>query len=92
MHHAIMNVLEPVFERQFIFHTYACRKERGTHAAARYAFKCAGRSEFFLKLDVRKYFDSIDHTVLKQLLCRIIKAAHCLELLFGVIDSYIIDF
>ena len=59
---------------------------------ARYAFKCAGRSEFFLKLDVRKYFDSIDHTVLKQFLCRIIKDARCLELLFGVIDSYKIDF
>lgn len=92
IHHAIMNVLEPVFERQFIFHTYACRKEKGTHAAVRYAFKCAGRSEFFLKLDVRKYFDSIDHTILKQFLCRIIKDARCLELLFGVIDSYKIDF
>ena len=92
IHHAIMNVLEPVFERQFIFHTYACRKGKGTHAAVRYAFKCAGRSEFFLKLDVRKYFDSIDHTVLKQFLCRIIKDARCLELLFGVIDSYKIDF
>ena len=92
IHHAIMNVLEPVFERQFIFHTYACRKGKGTHAAARYAFKCAGHSEFFLKLDVRKYFDSIDHTVLKQFLCRIIKDARCLELLFGVIDSYKIDF
>ena len=63
MHHAIMNVLEPVFERQFIFHTYACRKGKGTHAAARYAFKCAKKSAYFLKLDVRKYFDSIDHTV-----------------------------
>ena len=92
MHHAIMNVLEPAFERQFIFHIYACRKERGTHAAARYAFKCAGRSEFFLKLDVRKYFDSIDHTVLKQFLCRIIKDTRCLELLFCVIDSYKINF
>ena len=52
MHHAIMNILEPVFERQFIFHTYACRKGKGTHAAARYAFKCAGRSELFLKVPV----------------------------------------
>ena len=32
IHHAIMNVLEPVFERQFVFHTYACRKGKGTHA------------------------------------------------------------
>lgn len=88
IHHAIINVLESVFERQFIYHTYACRKGKGTHAAARYAFKCAGRSTYFLKLDVRKYFDSIDHTVLKSLLCRIIKDTRCLELLFSVIDSY----
>ena len=89
VHHAIINVLEPVFERQFIYHTYACRKGKGTHAAARYAFKCAERSTYFLKLDVRKYFDSIDHTVLKSLLCRIIKDTRCLELLFSVIDSYV---
>lgn len=88
IHHAIINVLEPVFERQFIFHTYACRKGKGTHAAARYAFKCAKRTTYFLKLDVRKYFDSIDHTVLKNLLSRIIKDSRCLELLFSVIDSY----
>ena len=88
IHHAIMNVLEPVFERQFIFHTYACRKGKGTHAAARYAFKCAKSSAYFLKLDVKKYFDSIDHAVLKQLLCRIIKDSRCLSLLFCVIDSY----
>lgn len=92
IHHAIMNVLEPVFERQFIFHTYACRKGKGTHAAARYAFKCAKNSAYFLKLDVKKYFDSIDHSVLKQLLCRIIKDARCLSLLFCVIDSYKVSF
>ena len=88
VHHAIINVLEPVFEKQFIYHTYACRKGKGTHAAARYAFKCAKKYQFFLKLDVRKYFDSIDHSVLKNLLCRIIKDTRCLELLFSVIDSY----
>ena len=92
IHHAIMNVLEPVFERQFIFHTYACRKGKGTHAAARYAFKFAKKSAYFLKLDVKKYFDSIDHAVLKQLLCRIIKDARCLSLLFCVIDSYKVPF
>lgn len=92
IHHAIMNVLEPVFERQFVFHTYACRKGKGTHAAARYAFKCAKSSAYFLKLDVKKYFDSIDHAVLKQLLCRIIKDGRCLSLLFCVIDSYKVSF
>lgn len=73
MHHAIMNVLEPVFERQFIFHTYACRKNKGTHRAVKYAFSSAKTFKYFLKLDVRKYFDNINHTVLKNQLERIIK-------------------
>ncbi|MBQ3671777.1 MAG: RNA-directed DNA polymerase [Treponema sp.] len=88
IHHAIINVLEDVFERQMVFHTYACRKRKGTHAAAMYAFRKAKTSSFFLKLDVRKYFDSIDHGVLKKQLSRIIKDGRCLSLLFSVIDSY----
>ena len=91
MHHAIINVLEPVFERQFIFHTYACRSGKGTHAAARYAFKKAKSCKYFLKLDVRKYFDSINHSILKNFLCRIIKDSCCLTLLFGVIDTYCVN-
>lgn len=91
VHHAIINVLEPVFERQFIFHTYACRSGKGTHAAARYAFKKAKSCKYFLKLDVRKYFDSINHSILKNFLCRIIKDSCCLTLLFGVIDTYCVN-
>jgi len=88
MHHAIMNVLEPVFERQFIFHTYACRKGKGSHKAIAYAFSKAKKHKYFLKLDVRKYFDNIDHEVLKKMLERIIKDNECLKLLFAIIDSY----
>ena len=88
MHHAIMNVLEPVFERQFIFHAYACRKGKGSHKAVNYAFKKARTHKYFLKLDVRKYFDNIDHLVLKKLLSKIIKDVECLNLLFALIDSY----
>lgn len=88
IHHAIINVLEPVFERQFIFHTYACRKNKGTHSAARYALRLAHKYKYFLKLDVRKYFDSINHEILKEQLSRIIKDKKCLELLFSLIESY----
>lgn len=35
VHHALINVIEPIFERRFIYHSYACRKERGTHRALR---------------------------------------------------------
>jgi retron-type reverse transcriptase len=88
MHHAIMNVLEPIFERHLIFHSYACRKGKGTHAAVLYAFNQCKSRQYFLKLDVRKYFDSIDHTVLKLQLRRLIKDGRVLSLLFGIIDSY----
>lgn len=88
VHHAIMNVLEPVFEKQFVFHTYACRKQKGMHKAVKYALKKAGSCKYFLKLDVRKYFDSIQHKKLKELLFRIIKDRKCLSLLFEIIDSH----
>ena len=88
MHHAIMNVLEPIFERQLVHHSYACRKGKGTHAAVLQAFAlCKGR-RCFLKLDVRRYFDSIDHAILKTRLARIIKDGRTLFLLGGVIDSF----
>ena len=88
IHHAIMNVLEPVFERQFVFHTYGCRKGKGTHKAVEYAFKKAKQCEYFLKLDVRKYFYNVDHDVLKTMLRRIIKDKKCLRLIFSIIDSF----
>jgi len=88
MHHAIMNVLEPVIERPLICHSYACRKGKGTHAAVLYAFEKCKINPCFLKLDVRKYFDSIDHDVLKTQLRRLIKDAQVIFLLDGIIDSY----
>lgn len=47
VHHSIMNILEAVFERQFIFHTYACRKQKGTHKAVQYVFKKSKTANIF---------------------------------------------
>jgi retron-type reverse transcriptase len=88
MHHAIMNILEPLFERPLIHHSYACRKGKGTHAAVLYAFDQCKKNPYFLKLDIRKYFDSIDHEVLKTQLRRLIKDMRVIALLDGIIDSY----
>lgn len=88
VHHAIINILEPIFERQSIFHTYACRKNKGLHKAVQYAFKKSKSNQYFLKLDIKKYFDNINHTILKFQLSRIIKDVRCLNLLFLIIDSY----
>jgi hypothetical protein len=88
MHHAIMNILEPIVERPLIDHSYACRKGKGTHAAVLYAFEQCKNRPYFLKLDVRKYFDSINHDVLKVQLRRLIKDKRVLFFLDGIIDSY----
>jgi retron-type reverse transcriptase len=88
IHHALMNVLEAFFERPLIDNSYACRKGKGTQKAVLYAFSRCKASTWFLKLDVRKYFDSIDHTVLKRQLARMFKDERVLLLLFSIIDSY----
>lgn len=64
LHHAIMNVCEPVFERWLIDDSFACRTGRGRLAAIARAEQSARRNRWFLKMDVRKYFDNIDHDVL----------------------------
>lgn len=89
-HHAIMNVLEPVFVSVFTADTFSCIKGRGIHAAAN-AVKNALRdqpgTQYCLKLDVKKFYPSIDHAVMKQIIRRKIKDADLLWLLDEIIDS-----
>ena len=87
-HHAIMNVLEPVLERRQIFHSYACRKGKGSHAAVRALFGKCRFGMLFLKLDIRKYFDSVDHRLLLSMLERIIKDRAVMRILESIIGSY----
>lgn len=88
LHHAIMNVCDPVFESYQVFDSYASRRGKGTTAAVQRALHFAGRFPWFVKLDVRKYFDSIDHGVVKNLLRRRFKDAPLLALFDRIIDSY----
>ena len=73
VHHALTGVLEPIFERSFILDSYACRKGKGTHAAVDRCQQFARRYRYVLKADVRKFFPSIDHAILKDLVARKIK-------------------
>ena len=68
VHHAICNVLEPILDRGLIFDTYACRRRKGSHAAVRRTQEFARRFAYFLKCDIRGYFENVDHHVLKTLL------------------------
>jgi retron-type reverse transcriptase len=61
VHHALCNVIEPLFERSFIEDTYANRKGKGTHRAIlRYQQYCR-QYQYVLKCDLVKFFPSIDH-------------------------------
>jgi len=90
IHHAVMNVLEPIFTSMFTADTYSCIKGRGIHGAAyavRDALKDVDGTQYCLKLDIRKFYPSIDHEILKALLRRKFKDADLLWLLDEIIDS-----
>jgi retron-type reverse transcriptase len=86
VHHALTGILEPIFERSFIHDSYACRKGKGTHAAVDRCQGFARRFRYVLKADVRKYFPSIDHAILKRLVARKIKDPNVLWLVGRIID------
>lgn len=90
LHHAIMNILEPIFVACFTADTYSCIKGKGIHAAAdavQLALKDFENTTYCLKLDIKKFYPSIDHDLLKTLLRRKFKDPDILWLLDGVIDS-----
>jgi retron-type reverse transcriptase len=87
VHHALMNVLEPIFEKRFYYHSYACRPDKGVHRAADKYQQWATRYAYVLKVDIARYFPSIRHDVLKQQLRRMIKDKPVLALLDQVIDA-----
>ena len=87
VHHALCNVIEPLFERRFIHACYANRKGKGTHAAlARYK-EFVGGYRYVLRGDVRRYFPSIDHEILFAKLCRVIRCGPTRELIRRIIDG-----
>lgn len=87
VHHAICRILEPILERRSIADSFACRRGKGSQAAAHRVQYLMRRDGWFLKCDIRHYFASIDHVRLRSLLRRIIKDRRLLELLDRIIDA-----
>lgn len=88
LHHAIMNICEPVLDRWLIDDTFACRNGKGREAAVLRAQNFTRDASWCLKLDVRKYFDSISHQRLLHLLERRFKDERLLQLLNRIIAAY----
>lgn len=92
------NFLTPLFETKLIYDNTACRKNKGSHFALkrlagfmREANKRFGETAYFVKLDISKYFPTIDHSVLKKQLMKIVKDKKIFALCCQVIDSYNFD-
>lgn len=88
LHHAIINVCEPEFEKRLIHHTYACRRGKGQFAALAAAGRFTRRNEWFLKSDVRKYFESIPKAGLLSSLERVFAEDRLLNLFSTILEAH----
>jgi retron-type reverse transcriptase len=86
VHHTLCNIIVPVIEPSFIAQSYANRVGFGTHKALQKFTEFARSSRYVLQCDIRKYFPSIDHEILKQLIRKKIKCADTLWLIDTLID------
>lgn len=95
IHHLLYKYLYELFDKTFIFDSYSCRENKGTHKGvkrlekfARIVSKNYTRDCWALKLDIKKFFASVDHNILMNLLKRKINDPDILWLLKEVIDSF----
>ncbi len=95
LHHAIITVLNPVFERTFIANSFSCRVGKGSHKGVLCLRKMLYKESrnntkvcYVLKCDVRKFFDSIDHEVLVSILRKKIIDQEMMNLLENIVESY----
>ncbi|PIX74557.1 RNA-dependent DNA polymerase [Candidatus Roizmanbacteria bacterium CG_4_9_14_0_8_um_filter_34_12] len=94
IHHAILIVIEPLFDKLFIPSSFACQKNKGTHSGMLYIARRYGKLIkkyeilYALKCDIKQYFANIEHNALFELLSKVITCPKTLWLLKLIIDSY----
>jgi retron-type reverse transcriptase len=89
VHHALVRVIEPLFEPRFIEDSYACRTGKGTHAGMRRALEFARRFPWAVKCDIRRYFPSIDHRILQGQIARVVADRAVLALIDLILASHV---
>ena len=95
VHHALCNIIEPLFENSFIWDSYANRKEKGVlKAIQRFGFfkqkisKNDHKTSFVLKADISHYFDSVDHSILLEIIKRKVKDKRIIWLIKQILNNY----
>ncbi len=98
LHHAVFKVLNPIFEPTFINDSYSCRIGKGTHKGMKNVAKMVRAVSknythpcYILKCDIKKFFDTVDHTVLTSILKRKVKDSKVMLLIEEIIASYTFD-
>ena len=95
VHHMVYNVLSAIYEPQFIFHSFSCRLGKGTHVGIEHLNQMLKKSSlnntrptYALKMDVRRFFDTVHHSTLKSLIAKKIRDPKVLHLIDLIIDSF----
>lgn len=95
LHHAIFRILNPIFEPIFISHSFSCQIDKGTHKGVRTLAKMLRRTSqnntrpcFALKCDIRKFFDSVDHSILLDVMKRKIRDDEAIWLIKKIVESF----
>jgi retron-type reverse transcriptase len=88
LHHAIMNICEPVLNAYAIHDSYACQRNKGNRKALAKAQKYARRYDWYLKLDIHKYFDSIDHDIMLNQMSRRFKDNELSDMFRQLLGTY----
>lgn len=91
MHNALMTICHPFFEKAQIYDSFASRIGKGTYSALVRAKLFNRRHKWFLKLDFRKYFNSLDHTVIKNQISALFKDRRLLKIFGSIIESYCVN-
>lgn len=87
VHHALCNVIEPIWEARFIHDSYACRAGKGTHAALDRCTHFARRYPYVLQADIVQFFPSVDHAILRGLLAHYVVDPPTMTLIDRIIAS-----
>jgi len=88
VHHAICNVIEPLLDKAMIYDSYACRIGKGMHRALDRAQWFLRRNSWVLKMDIKKYFFTIDHAILLHDLSQKFNDPRLLRLLKNLLNTY----
>lgn len=87
IHHAVMNIVAPIWDSCFIYHSYSCRVGKGQLKGSIYTMYLVRNHDYCLKCDIRKFYPSINHEILKEIIRLKIKDKKVLNLLDNIVDS-----